>query len=88
MQMDFVAGVSHELRTPLTAIYTAGHNLRGRVAHSWSGGASVRFGIESFYVHEGEAHAYEDAIAARTLYADVVVGNDGRARLSKLVTRT
>jgi signal transduction histidine kinase len=34
MQMDFVAGVSHELRTPLTAIYTAGHNLRGRVAHN------------------------------------------------------
>jgi signal transduction histidine kinase len=34
MQMDFVAGVSHELRTPLTAIYTAGHNLRGYVAHN------------------------------------------------------
>jgi signal transduction histidine kinase len=34
MQMDFVAGVSHELRTPLTAIYTAGHNLRGRVAQN------------------------------------------------------
>jgi signal transduction histidine kinase len=34
LQMDFVAGVSHELRTPLTAIYTAGHNLRGRVAHN------------------------------------------------------
>jgi signal transduction histidine kinase len=33
VQMDFVAGVSHELRTPLTALYTAGHNLRGRVAH-------------------------------------------------------
>jgi signal transduction histidine kinase len=32
LQMDFVAGVSHELRTPLTALYTAGHNLRGRVA--------------------------------------------------------
>jgi signal transduction histidine kinase len=30
--MDFVAGVSHELRTPLTALYTAGHNLRGKVA--------------------------------------------------------
>src|SRR6185436_14667802 len=28
------AGVSHELRTPLTAIYTAGHNLRGRIAHN------------------------------------------------------
>jgi signal transduction histidine kinase len=34
MQMDFVAGVSHELRTPLTAIYTAGHNLRGKVAQN------------------------------------------------------
>jgi signal transduction histidine kinase len=34
LQLDFVAGVSHELRTPLTAIYTAGHNLRGRVAHN------------------------------------------------------
>lgn len=32
LQMDFVAGVSHELRTPLTALYTAGYNLRGRVA--------------------------------------------------------
>jgi signal transduction histidine kinase len=32
LQMDFVAGVSHELRTPLTALYTAGHNLRGKVA--------------------------------------------------------
>jgi uncharacterized membrane-anchored protein len=62
--------------------------LRGRVTHSWSGGASVHFGIESFYVHEGQARTYEDAIAARTLYADVVVGDDGRARLSKLVTRS
>ena len=34
LQMEFVAGVSHELRTPLTAIYTAGYNLRGRVAHN------------------------------------------------------
>ena len=34
LQMDFVAGVSHELRTPLTAIYTAGYNLRGRVAQN------------------------------------------------------
>ncbi|HEV2447924.1 MAG TPA: HAMP domain-containing sensor histidine kinase [Candidatus Sulfopaludibacter sp.] len=32
LQMDFVAGVSHELRTPLTTIYTAGYNLRGKVA--------------------------------------------------------
>lgn len=32
LQMEFIANVSHELRTPLTALYTAGHNLRGRVA--------------------------------------------------------
>lgn len=34
LQMDFVAGVSHELRTPLTALYTAGYNLRGKMANN------------------------------------------------------
>jgi signal transduction histidine kinase len=33
IQMEFVAGVSHELRTPLSVMRTAGHNLRGSMAH-------------------------------------------------------
>lgn len=61
--------------------------LRGRIEYAWSGGADVRYGIESFYVHQGTARRYDDAISARRLYADVVVGHDGRARLAKLVIR-
>jgi uncharacterized membrane-anchored protein len=56
--------------------------LRGRV-DDWQ----IRFGIERFYVREGTARRYEQAIFARRLYADVVVDDDGDPHLSKLVIR-
>ena len=53
--------------------------IRGRVA-----GAGIRYGIETFYVEEGEGPRYEQAMAQRRLYADVVVDDNGEARLDDL----
>jgi uncharacterized membrane-anchored protein len=54
--------------------------IRGRVA-----GSGIRFGIETFFVEEGQARRYERAIAAGTLYAEVVLDDDGDAQLDELV---
>jgi len=56
--------------------------LRGRVD-----GWQIRFGLERFYVREGTARAYEDAMHQDRLYADVVVQDDGGAQLDDLVIR-
>lgn len=52
-----------------------------------SGAAPVEFGIETFYVEEGQARRYEQALVQRRLYADVVIDDDGGARLEDLVIR-
>ena len=81
------AGTWSGARNATIARPDGGVFLRGRVEYAWSGGADVRYGIESFYVRQGTARRYEDANAARSLYADVVVGPDGHARLAELVIR-
>ena len=54
--------------------------IRGR----WNGG-QIEYGIETYYVEEGESPRYERAIARQELYVDVVLDDDGRAAIDKLV---
>jgi uncharacterized membrane-anchored protein len=60
----------------------SGTFIRGR-AH----GGTIDFGIETFFVQEGTARRYEEAVSARRLYADVVLHDDGSAQLDDLVIR-
>lgn len=59
---------------------TTGTFLRGKVT-GWRG---VEFGIESYFVEEGEGLAYERAIQNKRLFAEVAVAPDGRAALKGL----
>ena len=45
----------------------------------------IEYGIETYYVEEGESPRYERAIARQELYVDVVLDGDGRARIDELV---
>jgi uncharacterized membrane-anchored protein len=54
--------------------------IRGRVTNS-----GIEYGIETFFVEEGQARKYERAIAAGTLYAEVVLDDDGDAQLDELL---
>jgi uncharacterized membrane-anchored protein len=57
--------------------------IRGRVSHP----GLIEFGIETFYVEEGQARRYEEAMFDRRLDAKVVLDDDGEARLDELVIR-
>jgi uncharacterized membrane-anchored protein len=46
----------------------------------------IHFGIESYFVQEGKGHDYEDAVRRGRLWAEVALGDDGDARLRRLVT--
>jgi hypothetical protein len=59
---------------------TRGTFLRGTISR----GNNIEYGIESFYVQEGEGDKYEEAVRDRQLSAKVVVAADGRAALSGL----
>ena len=59
-----------------------GTYIRGRVRQG-----QIEFGIEQFYADENEARRYETALAERRVYADVALGDDGRATLRRLVIR-
>jgi uncharacterized membrane-anchored protein len=61
---------------------TSGTFIRGRVR-----GGSIHYGIESFFVREGTARRYEQAVSERRLYADVVLDDDGSALLDDLEIR-
>jgi len=50
-----------------------------------SGPGQIRFGIESYFVPEGQGKPYEDAARNRKLSAEVVVATDGQAALKGLV---
>jgi uncharacterized membrane-anchored protein len=54
--------------------------IRGRVA-----AFGIRYGIETFFVEEGQAREYEQAIARGLLFAEVVIDDDGDAQLDELV---
>jgi uncharacterized membrane-anchored protein len=60
----------------------SGTFIRGRVDEG-----AIDFGIETFYVQEGTARRYENAVRDRRLYADVVLHDDGSAQLDDLVIR-
>ncbi len=49
------------------------------------GGAGARFGIEKFFVPEGEGKPYEEAVLRQQLWAEVVIAPDGEPRLLRLV---
>lgn len=57
--------------------------IRGHVAP----GNVIFFGIETFYVEEGRAREYEEAIVRGAVVADVVLDGDGGARLADLLIR-
>jgi uncharacterized membrane-anchored protein len=57
----------------------SGTFIRGRVHEG-----TIDYGIETFYVQEGTARRYENAILDRRLYADVVLHDDGSAQLDDL----
>lgn len=54
--------------------------LRGAV----TGFGRAEYGIESYFVQEGQGHAYEDAARAGRLSAEIAVTPDGRAALRAL----
>ena len=68
------AGVS--LTPPLTGLFMCG-TLAG-----WNG---IQFGIESYYVQEGQGHVYEKAVRERRLSAEVAINKNGGASLKSLV---
>lgn len=61
---------------PATATF-----LQGRYTASHR----VEYGIESFFVQEGEGRRYEDAVRDRRLAAEVAVNARGRAVLKRLL---
>jgi uncharacterized membrane-anchored protein len=58
-----------------------GPYIQGAIA----GGGQINFGIESYYVQEGQGHDYEKAVRERRLSAEVVLGYDGLPSLRGLV---
>jgi uncharacterized membrane-anchored protein len=58
----------------------SGTFIRGRVTTS-----GIRYGIETFYVEEGQSPRYQRAMGRGRLYAEVVLDDDGDAQLDELV---
>lgn len=71
-------GISASYERPAAGTY-----LIGRQKHHLGGGLS--FGIEAFYVQEGEGRTWEDAARKGTLSAEVVLSPWGKAKLKRLV---
>jgi uncharacterized membrane-anchored protein len=65
----------------VTSPPAAGPYLRGRV----NGIGRVEFGLEKFFVPEGQGRDYERAVRERRLWAEVTVAPDGQAVLRRLV---
>ncbi|HKH31507.1 MAG TPA: GDYXXLXY domain-containing protein [Gaiellaceae bacterium] len=59
-----------------------GTYIRGQVR-----GGQIEFGIEQYYADEDEARRLGLALRERGTYADVALGPDGRATLTRLVVR-
>ena len=59
-----------------------GTYIRGRVRNG-----TIEFGIEQYYADEDEAQRLGEALLDRRVYADVALGADGRATLTRLVLR-
>lgn len=61
--------------------------LRGRIHSVGSSRYGIRYGIESFFVPEGEGRRYEEARNRDRLWAIVSVSPNGLARLKRLEIR-
>lgn len=70
--------MSASYQRPTSGTYLIGHHGRNR----WGG---LAFGIEAYYVQEGEGRKWEDAARKGTLTAEVVVSPWGKAKLKRLV---
>jgi uncharacterized membrane-anchored protein len=73
-------GVSASVEPPTPAPGALPY-LRGTL----SGPGRITFGIESYFVPEGQGQPYEDAARSRKLSAQVAVAPDGQAALKGLV---
>ena len=60
----------------------SGTFIRGRVSRG-----RIEYGIETFYVEEGKSPEYERAISRQELYAEVVLDDEGGAKLEDLIIR-
>jgi uncharacterized membrane-anchored protein len=60
---------------------TEGKFIRGAV----QGFGSVEYGIEQFFVQEGQGHDYEQAAREKKLSAEVVIDKNGAAQIKRLV---
>ena len=69
-------GSAASFTRPATGTY-----IQGTIA-SWG---RTNFGIESYYVQEGQGHDYEKAVREHRLSAEVVLGHDGLPSLRGLV---
>jgi uncharacterized membrane-anchored protein len=66
--------------------------LKGRIEHAWSKGAAgdartslvVRYGIESYFVPEGEGKLLEAKVRERKIDALIALGTDGTAAIKGL----
>ena len=61
----------------------SGPFLKGRFRNTM--GNRVLFGIEAFFVQEGEGKRWETAIREKKVFAEVLVSPSGKARLKGLV---
>jgi uncharacterized membrane-anchored protein len=80
-ERDVWTGTYATTQRPRTGTFIRG---RARGDESFS---RIEFGIETFFVQEGKARKYEDAISSRRLVAVVSVNGDGKARLKRLEIR-
>jgi uncharacterized membrane-anchored protein len=75
--------ISTEQASTLRAHRAAATFIRG-----WVASPGIRYGIETFYVEEGQGPKYEAAMARQSLYAHVVLDDDGDAELDDLTLGT
>ena len=65
----------YSLERPQGVLYLEGHTTCWR---------RLEFGIESYFVQEGEGHKYEEAVRERKLSAEIAVDENGQAVLKRL----
>lgn len=59
----------------------SGKYLRGTISE-WG---RIEYGIESYFVQEGQGHRYEEAVRSRKLSAEIAVTSEGQGVLKRLV---
>jgi uncharacterized membrane-anchored protein len=59
--------------------------IRGTIVSASGRQAQIEYGIESYFVEEGDAVRYERAIQSGDLYVDVVLDDSGQAKIKDVV---